>query len=783
MRMAGRSTPNEAISGMSVQPEETKKGLTRTPRRGKLGTVALGRWVAMSDRRISLRLHVGGLLLAAAVTSHAVGGNILFVDDDAPLGGDGLTWDTAYRFLQDALTDASGGGISEVHVAQGVYKPDRDEANPDGTGDRETTFQLINGVALMGGYAGIGAKDPDARDVPLYEAVLSGDLWNNDLPTTDISHPSFLDNIFHVLTANDVDSSAILDGFGVTGGVVGFDAKPLRRGGGMMCIGGSPMVRDCSFVGNLAASDGGSMSFWFDAHPTIEGCTISGSSASRGGGIHVVSESTILLVDSSFDGNVAASGGGGLYISGGTLTATNCIFTNNSISSNDGGAIRTSGTVVSLSDCYFGGNNAPSGAGLYCGNVGVVSVTHCDFDGNTGGSGAGIYIDLFEPGVAIIDRCTFLNNVSVSGSGVFLDRGLTTLIDCDFLGNTASNRGAGMYIDRPATLRMCRFAQNHADSEGGALYISADAVFADCLFEGNSAGETGGAIRLLGNNQDFFNCIFRSNSAVMWGGAVRGRTNAQPTFVCCIFSGNSAELGGATYFNDSQPTFANCSCVGNSAEQFGGGIYSTLETTTRLVNSVIWDNNDANGSTESSQITNTDNSVVIVDYCCVQGLTGDLGGDGNIGDAPLFVDGKGPDDIYGTEDDDVRLQSGSPCIDAAHNWGVPVDELDYDEDGITNELFPVDLDGNPRFNADESDFDPGCGVPVVVDMGAYEYQFDPVEDVIFADLNGDGSVGVVDLLGLLGGWGPCAKGCCLADLDLDGVVGVNDLLILLGHWG
>jgi hypothetical protein len=132
---------------------------------------------------------------------------------------------------------------------------------------------------------------------------------------------------------------------------------------------------------------------------------------------------------------------------------------------------------------------------------------------------------------------------------------------------------------------------------------------------------------------------------------------------------------------------------------------------------------------------------------------------------------------------DYRLSAGSPCIDAGHNWGMPVDVNDYDEDGITNELFPVDLDGNPRFNADENDFDPGCGVPVVVDMGAYEYQFDPVEDVIFADLTGDGSVGAADLLGLLVSWGPCAKGCCLADLDLDGTVGAADLLILLVNWG
>ncbi|MCH7846880.1 MAG: hypothetical protein IIB53_00830 [Planctomycetes bacterium] len=52
------------------------------------------------------------------------------------------------------------------------------------------------------------------------------------------------------------------------------------------------------------------------------------------------------------------------------------------------------------------------------------------------------------------------------------------------------------------------------------------------------------------------------------------------------------------------------------------------------------------------------------------------------------------------------------------------------------------------------------------------------------DLDGDGTVGVKDLLILLGNWGPCAD-CtdCVADLDGDCIVGVKDLLILLGNWG
>ena len=55
---------------------------------------------------------------------------------------------------------------------------------------------------------------------------------------------------------------------------------------------------------------------------------------------------------------------------------------------------------------------------------------------------------------------------------------------------------------------------------------------------------------------------------------------------------------------------------------------------------------------------------------------------------------------------------------------------------------------------------------------------------LVGDLDGDGMVGVSDLLILLANWGPCAD-CndCPADLNGDCNVGVADLLILLANWG
>ncbi len=59
----------------------------------------------------------------------------------------------------------------------------------------------------------------------------------------------------------------------------------------------------------------------------------------------------------------------------------------------------------------------------------------------------------------------------------------------------------------------------------------------------------------------------------------------------------------------------------------------------------------------------------------------------------------------------------------------------------------------------------------------------PVQGAL-GDLDGDGQVGVKDLLILLGNWGPCENcAACAADLDGNGVVGVADLLILLANWG
>lgn len=99
---------------------------------------------------MSARLRVASSGLATVLLGFGAGAraDVIYVDADAagPVH-DGRTWCTAFADLQDGLRAAaeSGGAITEVRVANGVYRPDC------GSGDRRASFELLNGVSLRGG--------------------------------------------------------------------------------------------------------------------------------------------------------------------------------------------------------------------------------------------------------------------------------------------------------------------------------------------------------------------------------------------------------------------------------------------------------------------------------------------------------------------------------------------------------------------------------------------------------------------------------------------------------
>ncbi len=282
------------------------------------------------------------------------------------------------------------------------------------------------------------------------------------------------------------------------------------------------------------------------------------------------------------------------------------------------------------------------------------------------------------------------------------------------------NGGGGMVItNNQVQVRNCRFVGNAATGVagfGGGLSISplSAPTISYCTFESNLAVGSGGGVGISGNVGQVTipilrNCKILGNSAGSGGGIANSDVN--PVLVNCLLAGNTATNNGGAMRNTgssgSSPSLINCAVVDNVAGVAGGGIANTTGAANHPVvtNTVLWANSDAGGMDESAQIHTTSGSPV-VNYSCIQGLSA-LGGTGNIGSDPLFVDADGADDNPATAgDNNYRLAAGSPAIDAGQNAALPV--------------CMVDLDDNERIVDDPATADTGDGTPPV-DMGPYEF--------------------------------------------------------------
>ena len=107
------------------------------------------KWGSIVSARANISKWVAISLILVITCKGAFADRTIYVDADAAGANDGTSWADAFTFLQDALADANSADKPvEIRVAQGTYRPNRTASEPNGTGDRTGTFQLINGVAL-----------------------------------------------------------------------------------------------------------------------------------------------------------------------------------------------------------------------------------------------------------------------------------------------------------------------------------------------------------------------------------------------------------------------------------------------------------------------------------------------------------------------------------------------------------------------------------------------------------------------------------------------------------
>ena len=179
-----------------------------------------------------LGLFTSALVIALTIflfapSIHSAQAGIYYVDDDnCPGPGNGTMADPFCK-IQDGIDAASS--ADTVQVAAGTYNEN---------------IIMKNGVVIQG--AGQSFTTIDGGD--------------ND----------------SVVTAIDVDSTSMLDGFTITGGFSDY-------GGGMYNENSSPTVNNCTFSGNSAGDYGGGM-YNENSSPTMSNCTFLGNSAGDSGG-------------------------------------------------------------------------------------------------------------------------------------------------------------------------------------------------------------------------------------------------------------------------------------------------------------------------------------------------------------------------------------------------------------------------------------------------------------------------------------------------------------------
>ncbi len=428
------------------------------------------------------------ILLACAAGAIAAPAKVIYVDAGAKGAGTGSSWTNAYSSVQDALAAATAADKPvEIRVGLGVYKPDQGAGITPG--DRMATFRLANGVTIKGGYAGMNAPDPNARDVMLYETVLSGDLAGNDTGASLTKS----DNGCCIVTGSGTDSTAVIDGFTIAAGsrlsLPSSTGQPLG-GTGMLIDSGSPTVLNCCFRDHyernrevLLACNGSS--------PVVAHCTFLNNVAV---GMGNVNRSDSVVTDCRFEGNVMEA----MKNSQSDPVITRCQFIDNGATT-----IQFWDCNSTLTDCVFTGGDGNVGReGIHC--IGSrLTLTGCTITGFKNGA-------MEAPDDLTLVHCAFRDN---SGHLAGAVRGAPArrivAFECAFVGNEGSIAGAISNGD--VELHDCEFTGNSGSQAGAVETVLKRFIATGCVFSGNYSRRGVGAISSRVELLRLSHCTFAGN--------------------------------------------------------------------------------------------------------------------------------------------------------------------------------------------------------------------------------------------------------------------------------
>lgn len=372
-----------------------------------------------------------------------------------------------------------------------------------------------------------------------------------------------------------------------------------------------------------------------------------------------------------------ASSGAGVIVRGIEFRNGAGTFSSPGGLSAQGGFINARESKITIEDCVFDSGRGSGGGAMFFFRCDV-EMRDCTFTdneeftlGNFGGGGA-IFVQEVV-GTFLVDRCTFIGNSTVTGGGVIdvavAPSGSVHFSRSSFLENT-SLRTAGVFAVRSSSFL--------GEQPRGPITID------QCLFAGNTAADNAGVGRYVGTADDVIsNCTFAGNQSGGSGASLELLSGTTLAIYNSIMRGGMAGVGAEIHLSDA----------------LGSGLYPGPEL--------------------ALQRTNLEGGLAQITQVGAVMLSGL-----NVIDVdPLFALPAGPDgDPLTFEDNEYRLLSGSPSVDAGDNALISPDLSDANGNGNTAEPMPFDLDGNPRRRDDPATPDTGAGSPPLVDHGCYERQ-------------------------------------------------------------
>jgi predicted outer membrane repeat protein len=306
------------------------------------------------------RCGIATALVVAFSFGHADAQPIVYVDDSAPPGGNGSSWETAYQSLVTAI----GTGLPEIRVAAGTYAPGTPTDTPN------VSFNINSGQTIRGGFAGHGWKNPDEQNPEIYKTELTGDLKGDDIGWNNIS-----DNCWHVVQLNSYPCT--LEGLTITKGNATIFAVNNSGAGVWISQSGTTTLKQCKIVKNRAVGFAGGIHI--TGNVTMDECVIADNIAfGRGGGIYASGSAT--LKNCRILRNATASDGGGVAISGApSALFANCLFEDNSASTSGGAVHLTNMSLASIefANCTFVKNSSPTGNLVFAQSMSTFALMGC----------------------------------------------------------------------------------------------------------------------------------------------------------------------------------------------------------------------------------------------------------------------------------------------------------------------------------------------------------------------------------------------------------------------